>query len=125
MDPATGTPIKDLMVSAAAAGDLFVPGSEDPSQPDEVADADPEQRPDPVMMGFHQVNFNSDKEVQELSAGIGAAVVGMMERQGVKPGTRTEGQVTTITHIGGVAIPREHGTSREAADRWLQKQART
>ena len=43
---------------------------------------------------------------------------------GYEPGTRTEGRALTITHIGGVAIPPEHGNSREDADAWLQKQAR-
>lgn len=75
------------------------------------------------MMGFHQVNFASAKEVNELSAGIGAAISNKMQQMGRKPGTRSKGQGTRITHIGGVAIPREHGTSREAAEAWLRKNA--
>lgn len=109
-------------MSAAAAGDLFVPGSEDPSQPDDVAKADPEARPDPDMMGFHQVDFSSDAEVNELSAGIGAAIASKMQKMG-KTGTRTKGQGTRISHIGGVAIPPKYGTSREAAEKWLRKNA--
>ncbi|RKZ96513.1 MAG: hypothetical protein DRQ40_00765 [Gammaproteobacteria bacterium] len=125
VDPTTGVPIEDLMVSAATVGTLYDPATDDPSQPEEVADVDLQERGTPVMMGQHKVNFDSDKEVSELGKGIAAAILNKARKLGMEPsGKRTEGSATTIVSIGGVAIPEEHGNSREDADSYLENRAR-
>jgi hypothetical protein len=125
VDPATGTPIKDLLVGAATVGSRSVdPPTEDESDPEEVAEVDLPRRGTPDMMGFHKIAFENDEEISELSKAIAAAIVSRNAKLGIKPGTRTTGPVSTITHIGGVAIPEEHGNSREDADAYLAQRAR-
>jgi hypothetical protein len=115
---------RHLMVSAATAGTLDSPSTEDESAPEEVAEVDLPERGKPVMMGFHKINFESDREVSELSKGIAAAIVSKAKELGMKTGTRTEGPATTITRLGGVAIPPEHGNSQADADAYLAQRAR-
>lgn len=75
-------------------------------------------RREPIMMGVHRIDCSDDEAVDELSHGLAAAIANKMQKMGRKPGTRDKGQGTRITHIGGVAIPAKHGTSREAAEAW-------
>jgi hypothetical protein len=124
VDPVTGVPLEDLMVSAATVGSRYVPSTEVDSDPEEVAEVDLPARGKPVMMGFHKIDFESDTEVSELSKGLAAAILSKAKELGMKTGTRTEGPATTITRIGGVAIPAEHGNSREDADAYLAQRAR-
>jgi hypothetical protein len=99
-------------------------GEEEPRARDNVNRCTLASRPEPIMMGLHKIDFSDDEAVDELSHGLAAAIVSKIRKMGYEPGTRTGGPATTITHIGGVAIPPEHSNSREDADAWLAKQAR-
>lgn len=123
VDPVTGRPISDLMVSAARIGgrtDEFEADDADVeiSDPDDVAPVETGTRPVPFVAGFHQIDFDDDEAIDELSKGIADVIATAAEELGIPVGDDGEMQVWSI---GGVRIPKEHAHSNEAAYAWYEK----
>jgi hypothetical protein len=102
VDPATGVPLEDLMLSMAHIGTSVADPDNDQSNPNEVPDADPVDRGGaPVIAGFHKIDFNDDDAIDEMVSGIGDAYEAAVKAAGLKMAPR--GSLKVISE-GGVPV---------------------
>jgi len=82
-------------------------------------------RHEPIMMGFHRIDFNDDEAVEEAAPELAAAIVNNVRELGTRPtGKKPDGPAIQIMSIGGVAVPRKHRGSHEEAEAWLADRTR-
>ncbi len=82
-------------------------------------------RREPIMMGFHRIDFSDDETVDEFTAGLASAIMKRTRELGVKPtGKKSDPPASEIMSIGGVAIPRKYRGSQEEAEGWLADRTR-
>lgn len=103
MDPVTGVPLQDLMVSVMRVGVDESSESVDSgySDPDEVPDADPVGRPEAFIAGFHKIDFNDDDAIDDMVAGIVEEYKAAAEARGLK--FAPKGSLKVVSE-GGVRV---------------------